>query len=184
MSGIIRGFEGQLVRLVAIDYDRHGDNALRWLSDPDTLATLGIGYWPLTAKMEREYFETATKHGENIPFAIETLDGVHIGMSGVHNISLLHGTATTGSFIGETEYRGKGYGTDAARVRARYCFETINLQMLYSEFLDGNQASARMQEKAGYRIWGTKPRALWKDGKYIDLVQTCLDRETWLSISR
>lgn len=165
------GWEGELVRLVPLDETKHFDNCVRWVNDTDLTRTLGIGDLPMTREGQREWWNrTAPGSDTNIMFAIETLDGIHIGQSGIHQISHFHKNAITGSFIGEAEYRGKGYGTDAARVRARYCFEVLGLQTIYSGFLEGNDASRRMSEKIGAKVWGVKPKAVWKRGRYVDEV--------------
>jgi RimJ/RimL family protein N-acetyltransferase len=165
------GWEGELVRLVPFDEAKHFENCVRWANDTDLTRTLGFGDYPMSREAQREWWDRTVKATDtNIVFAIETLDGVHIGTSGIHQISQFHKTAMTGSYIALEEYRGKGYGTDAARVRTRYCFEVLGLRQIYSGYLEGNDASRRMSEKIGAKVWGVKPKALWKRGRYVDEV--------------
>lgn len=174
------GWEGDLVRLVPLDDQKHFENYIMWLNDAEITDGLLIGDYPLTRLAENEILERLSKvNTEDIIFAIETLDGVHLGSSGIHRIDYRSGTCTTGSFIGDKSYWGKGYGTDAARVRAKYCFEVLNLRMLYTAYLDGNEASRKMSEKVGYRECGRYPEKFWKRGRYRDEVIMYLDRETW-----
>jgi len=174
------GYEGKLVRLVASCKERHLENALRWINDPEITETLLIGDFPISRSSEEKWFDSVNTGQSDVHFAIETLDGTHIGFSGIHGIDFRNGTATTGSFIGEKQWWGRGFGTDAANVRSRYCFHVLGLRILYSAYIAGNVASARMQQKAGYREYGIKPRASWKRGEFRDEVLTYLDRETWL----
>ena len=171
------GYEGEKVRLVPLDFDRHFANLVRWINDPVVTEWLLVGDYPITAPSEKEWFDEAsrTKPGE-VHFAIETLDGLHLGTSGLVNVDYRQGTATSGSFIGSPDEWGKGYGTDAAKVRAYYAFEVMGLRMLYSGYLEGNVKSARMQEKAGYQIWGVQPKSHWKRGAFRDHVHTYLER--------
>ncbi|MBS1723608.1 MAG: GNAT family N-acetyltransferase [Armatimonadetes bacterium] len=179
------GWEGELVRLVPLDYDRHFENVVRWVNDPEVTQWVIVGDFPLTKFAEQEWFERAAKASETeIVFAIETLGGKHIGSSGVHHVSFRHSNCTTGSLIGEKDEWGKGYGTDAARVRARYCFEVLGLQTLYTAFLDGNDRSRRMSEKNGYRECGRFPKRYWKRGAFRDEISMVLERETWLGLQR
>ncbi|MBS1718152.1 MAG: GNAT family N-acetyltransferase [Armatimonadetes bacterium] len=179
------GWEGEKVRLVPLDIEKHLANAVAWVNDPDITANLLIGDMPITELAEREYFEHASKETKtDIMFAIETLDGTHLGFSGLHRIDWRNGFATTGTFIGAKDLWGKGYGTDAAKTRARYAFEVLGLRMLYSEYLEGNERSRRMQLAAGYKECGRLPKKYWKRGQYRDLIQTYLDRETWEAQSR
>jgi RimJ/RimL family protein N-acetyltransferase len=177
------GWEGDLVRLAPLDLELHFENALRWMNDPDVTGTLLVGDRPITRDMEKGWFERQMAGPENeIAFAIETLDGQHIGFSGLHDIKRAHGTAICGSLIGDRPNRGKGYGTDAARVRSRYAFEELGLRILLSEHFEGNEASAAMLKKAGFVEWGTLPKGIWKRGRYVDEVKVCLTRERWLEL--
>lgn len=177
------GWEGRLVRLVPLDMDKHFDNYVKWLNDPDITEGLLVGDLPLSRLAEREILEKMARGRENeIVFAIETLEGVHLGSSGIHHIDHQSGTCTTGSFIGDKAQWGKGYGTDAAAVRAHYCFNVLNLRMLYTAYLDGNDKSRRMSEKIGYRECGRFPEKYWKRGRYRDEVIMALDRATWESM--
>lgn len=176
------GWEGELVRLVPLDEERHFDNVVRWINDPEVTEWLLVGDFPLTRLAEKDWFERASKATESeIVFAIETLAGQHLGTSGIHAVNFRHGTCTTGSLIGERGHWGKGYGTDAARVRARYCFEVLGLRTLFTGFLDGNDRSKRMSEKNGYRECGRFPKKYWKRGAYRDEVVMVLERESWLA---
>ena len=174
------GWEGEKVRLVPLDFDRHFENCYRWINDPEVNEWLAIGDFPMSRLAEKEWFEERQKSTcPELAMAIETLDGVHIGNTGVHRIDFRNGTAITGSLIGDPAERGKGYGTDAAKVRAWYCFHVLGLRMLYSEYLAGNDLSKRMQEKSGYKQYGVRPQAIWKRGEHRDMVLTYLSREDW-----
>src|SRR5688572_14067592 len=115
------GWEGELVRLVPLDKEKHLENALKWINDPEVTEWLLIGDYPMGRLAEEAYFDMISKGGDSdIGWAIETLDGEHIGFSGLHQINHFHKVAMSGTFLGNKEFWGKGYGTDAARVRARY----------------------------------------------------------------
>ncbi|MBI1757510.1 MAG: GNAT family N-acetyltransferase [Fimbriimonas ginsengisoli] len=181
---MVRGWEGEKVRLVPIDMDRHLDNAVTWMNDPNTSAHLLMGDFPITRLAEREYFEAHSKGSkEDVMFAMETLDGRHIGFCGIHRIDFRHGTAITGQVIGDPNEWGKGYGSDAAKVRARYAFEVLNLRLLLSEVFEDNERSLRTLEKVGYVEYGRCPKKYWVRGRYVDSILVALDRDRWLSLN-
>lgn len=174
------GYEGNLVRLAPLDEDKHFENALRWINDPEVTQHLLVGHFPMSRLAEKDWFESRCRAKDDLLFAIETLDGEHhIGFSGVHQIDFRHGTSVTGTIIGAKEMWGKGYGSDAAKVRAYYAFEILGLRLLLSAYFDGNERSRRMQEATGYRECGRIPARFWKNGAYRDEILTYLDRETW-----
>ena len=177
------GWQSDRVRLVPLDYERHFENCYRWINDPEVSEWLAVGDLPIAKLAEKEWFESAQRGSTTeVTFAIETLEGRHIGQSGIHRIAYQHGTALTGSFIGESADRGKGFGTEAAVLRAWYCFQVLGLRVLFSEYFSGNALSARMQEKVGYIECGRKPASFWKRGEYRDRVETMLTRERFFEL--
>lgn len=175
------GWEGEKVRLVPLDKEKHFENSLRWMNDPLATEWTLIGDSPLSRLAEEDFFEKMLrqdlKHPTDIVFAIETLEGEHIGISGVHQINWRDRVATTGTLIGADERRGRGYGSDAARVRLRYVFDVLGLRMLLSEVMADNTKSLKMLQKAGYKEVGRIPRRHWKRGAYRDSVILMIERE-------
>ena len=175
------GWEGERVRLVPLDKARHMENALAWINDPDLTETLLSGDVPTTRMAQEAFFERMCAepgtHPSDILFAVETLAGEHVGSAGLHRIDWRHGTALTGTIIGPHEARGKGYGTDAARVRTRYAFEVLGLRLLLSEVFAENAASLRMLERVGYREVGRIPRRYWRRGAYREAVLLVAERQ-------
>ncbi|MES1227571.1 MAG: GNAT family protein [Armatimonadota bacterium] len=176
------GWQGKLVRLVPLDPDRHLETAVQWFNDPRMTNTLGMASFPMSKLEERKFFEHAClKHEHEVRFAIETLEGRHIGFSGIHQIDWINRSALTGSLIGNPDDWGKGYGSDAAAIRAWYCFEVLNLRLLKSGCLNGNVASRKMSEKLGFKEYGRLPEAVYRNGEYRDEVFLYLTREMWLT---
>lgn len=61
-------------------------------------------------------------------FAIVLLEGDRlIGHISLHDVDHLYRNAFLGIFIGEEEYRNKGYGAEATRLILEYGFKTLNL---------------------------------------------------------
>lgn len=177
------GWHGDRIRLVPLDEKKHLQNCYDWINDPQVTQFLLAGDIPMTMLAERDWFEKVSKsEGTEIGFAIETLDGVHIGNSGIHMINHRHGFGTSGSLIGRVDLWGQGLGTEAAIVRARYAFEVLGLRMLYSSSLEGNVRSARMQAKVGYEVYGTAPKKWWKRGCFRDETLTVLTRDRFLEL--
>jgi RimJ/RimL family protein N-acetyltransferase len=177
------GWQGEKVRLVPLDKSRHLDNAVAWLNDPEVTAWTLVGDWPLTRVAEEEHLDRMSRQAgpgqeTDLLLAIETLDdGEHIGLSGLHRIDWRNGVAVTGTLLGRRDLWGRGYGTDAARVRTRFAFEVLGLRMLLSEVMAGNEGSLRMLRHAGYREVGRIPRRHWKRGAYRDTVLLVLERD-------
>ena len=177
------GWEGEKVRLVPLDAGRHLANAVAWLNDPEVTEWTLIGDFPIGRLAETDFFqrvERAEPSGGSaeLMLAIETLDGEHVGFTGLHRIDWRHGCAVTGLLIGRKEKWRQGLATDAVRVRTRYAFDVVGLRLLLSETLEGNVASVRMLERAGYRQVGRIPRRYFKRGVYRDALLFALERDS------
>ena len=180
MPSMAHGWEGEKVRLVPLDKEKHLQNALAWLNDPEVTRWLLMGDFPLAQLEEEQFFEKMTgKNREHAMFAIETLNAEHIGFTGIHAIDWRQGIAGTGTVIGRKDLWGKGYGTDAARIRTRYAFDVLGLRLLRSEAFAENDVSISMLKKAGYVEAGRIPKLYWKRGEYRDILVFYCDRESW-----
>lgn len=151
----------------------------RWINDPEVREFI-VGIYPQTEKQETEWlFNHSDK---NIVLGIETKEGTYVGNMGIHDIDWINRTATTGAMIGEKEYWGKGYGTDAKMLLLDYAFNTLNLRKICSRVVSYNQRSLQYSLHCGYQIEGTLRKHVFKKGKYWDMIELGLFREEWLPI--
>jgi len=174
------GWQGETTRLVPLDRGRHLVNAITWLNDPEVTRWTETGDLPITRLAEEEYFRKAEEGQDTaVAFAVETLDGDHVGFSGLQRIDHRPGTAYSGSLIGRRDLWGRGLGTDAARVRSQFAFDVLNLRLVLSEVMADNTASLVMLGRAGYDEMGRIPGRYWKRGAFRDQVILGLRRERW-----
>ncbi len=66
------------------------------------------------------------------------------------------------------EARGKGHGTQAQRLLARYLFAHTTVQRIEAATEVGNVAEQRVLEKAGFTREGVMRGVFWRDGAYRD----------------
>ncbi len=83
--------------------------------------------------------------------AIDTLDGRHIGNFMYYDLDLRRGEAELGIMIGDRDYWGKGYGSDALRAVQDYIFTQTTLTRVYLHTLEWNERARRSFTKAGMR---------------------------------
>jgi len=94
------------------------------------------------------------------------INGKAIGEIGLHDIIYGH-KATSNSWIAKP-FRGKNIATEARRLLVKYAFKTYNLKRLEANVRTFNKASARVLEKAGYKLEGILRKNKYKNGKYLD----------------
>ncbi len=81
--------------------------------------------------------------------------------------------------IGERDYWGRGYGTDAMQVLLRYAFDELNLHRVSLGVFEYNTRAIRAYEKAGFVVEGRGPQELHRDGRRWDMIFMGILREEW-----
>jgi len=141
----------------------------RWVNDPEVREFVSATL-PQTEKQEEDWFNKLGSDEKNIVLGIETKEGILIGSMGIHRIEWRDRVCTTGALIGEKEYWGKGYGTDAKMILLDYIFNTLNLRRVCSAVIAYNKRSLHYSLHCGYKIEGRKREHIFKRGKYWTLI--------------
>ena len=104
-----------------------------------------------------------------------------IGGTGISAINRQHGTARGGIWL-NSNYHGQGYGSEAFSKRIEFAFNELGLRRLENGYLEGNQASFKMQEKFGYVLEGKRRKGFLcrADGQLKDEYITGLLIYEWL----
>ena len=84
-------------------------------------------------------------------FAIETLEGRHIGNCMFYDIDTRRGEAELGIVVGDKDYHGKGFGTDAVDSLLDFIFTTTTISKVYLHTLDWNKRARKSFAKSGFR---------------------------------
>lgn len=160
------GLKGEKVRLVPSEPSLHIDNAIRWMNDPEVTSRLEhiIG---VTRRAEEAFFEQiTTKREDGLHWAIVTEDLGHIGFIALQQINWRLRSAQGGIVIGDRRAWGRGFATDAVRVRTRFVFEQLGLHRIEGHTI--HPAMRKVYEKAGYQHEGIARQKIWRDGRWHD----------------
>ena len=87
-------------------------------------------------------------------FAIETLDGKHIGNCVYYDVNETKGKAELGIMIGDRDCWDKGYGADAVTTLASHIFRQTKLKRIYLKTLDSNPRAQKCFRKCGFTPYG------------------------------
>jgi RimJ/RimL family protein N-acetyltransferase len=94
----------------------------------------------------------------NHRFAIENMEGKYIGNCGYYNVDLIRKEAEIGIMIGDREYWGRGYGSDAIATLVKYVFQNVGLGKIRLLTLNSNIRAQRCFEKCGFASCGRLAR--------------------------
>jgi RimJ/RimL family protein N-acetyltransferase len=176
-------FTGKLVCLRAPEPQIVAETFNRWQRDSEYWRLLANdAAYPYSVKAIKEHFEKALlkEPPEFYMFLIYTLEeGRLIGEVGLDAPQWEHGDAFIGIGLGERDYWGKGYGSEAMRLIVRFAFNELNLERVSLSVFDYNPRAIRSYEKVGFKEEGRERGFLYRDGGRADLIFMGILRDEW-----
>jgi len=156
---------------------------VKTMNDPEVAKFLAHRK-PCTRGDEEKWFDNLSNRKDDIILAIEDIEkpGIIIGDMGIHQIDWMSRIATTGAVIGDKNYWGKGYGSDAKMVFLDYAFNELNLRKICSRVIGFNGRSVAYSKKCGYHEEGRLKEHHFRSGQYWDEILLSVFCEDWLPI--
>ena len=140
-----------------------------WMNDFQVTDYTGRSGQITTLIGEKEYLENSAKSTENRNFnIIELSENKIIGTLGLEHINWIERSAVLGIFIGDTDFRSNGYGTEAIRLLLEYGFKYLNLHSIRLDLLAINERAHKCYLKCGFKDAGRSREEIFLNGKYYD----------------
>ncbi len=141
-----------------------------WLNDFETTDYIGKSDSVMTVDEERKFLERELNPNARC-FVIVTLENDEaIGTVSLEKISGIHRTAALGIFIGNKDYRDKGYGTEAIKLVLDYGFNYLNLNSIRLDLMEFNERALKCYQKCGFKEYGRQRKCRFVNGKYYDII--------------
>jgi len=176
---------GKLVHLTVENPETVVEHFSKWNRDTEYWRLLAAEpAMPYTKKQVKEFVEKELlgDHPDLFFFMIRSLqDDRILGETGLDGVEWNHGESFVGISIGEREFWGTGYGTDAMQVLLRYAFCELNLHRVSLTVFEYNPRAIRSYEKAGFKIEGQERKFLERGGKRWDMLYMGILRQEWLA---
>ena len=131
--------------------DADTDNIVRWRNTPSVRDNF-IFRQTFTPEMHRNWLKTKVATGEVVQYII------------------VDKAAEYGIFVGEESARGKGFGTETARLFTDFGFTALHLHRISLRVLAENTPARRSYAAAGFVEEGTFRDMVRLDGVYRDVV--------------
>jgi RimJ/RimL family protein N-acetyltransferase len=175
--------QGELVRLVAANSEADAELFARWSRDSEYMRLQDSeAAQLLSVKKAKEAIQRwmENEQPDQYVFMIRTLaEDLPIGTVGLDGIRWSNGDTFVGIAVGEREYWGKGYGTDAMRVILRFAFAELNLHRVSLNVFEYNPRAVRSYEKVGFVVEGRQRQVLNREGRRWDVLYMGILREEW-----
>jgi RimJ/RimL family protein N-acetyltransferase len=163
---------GQSVVLTELD-PNHADVVRGWLNDPEIRRWMISGHIPITHAAELAWYEQAEAEsaaGTGYNFEIHAADDMRLlGICGLMDVARFDRHGEVGIFIGDSVEHGKGFGRDALLALVRFGFETLGLNTLRLNAIDGNDRAIGLYKAVGFKPVGTHRESRYIRGRFHDV---------------
>ena len=139
----------------------------KWLNDANITKYLSTHNHMVSLLGEKEYLEKMSR--EDVHFSIIKKDNDELmGSIAFDVVDYKNGNASLGIFIGNEDNLSKGYGSEAIKLLIEYGFKELRLHNIMLTVLSNNPRAIKCYEKCGFKEFGRRHEALYRNGEYID----------------
>ena len=170
-AGIHTFIETERLHLRPLVEDDVDGPYLEWFNDPEVCRYNGHYVYPYTRDLALRYVRGVAQSLDLILAMTLKADGRHIGNIALQEVSPVHRSAEFAIVLGDKEYWGKGLAFEAASALVRHGFEAMNLNRIGAGTTESNAPMRKLAERLGMRLEGTRRQALFKEGRYQDVVE-------------
>jgi len=151
--------------------DEHIDAIVRWDNDYSTFRFFAAPGPQRPEVVRKSLTEGMFASPETVLFVIyEVATWRLIGTAGLINLEHINRTAELFIMLGESDARGKGYGTEATRLVLDHAFVSLGLNSVRLGVFSYNPGAVRAYEKVGFKHAGVLRRNKMMGGQLWDTI--------------
>lgn len=121
--------------------------------------------FPYTKKDAKEWLRSACNQSREMNFAIARQEELIGGIGLMTQPDVYRYSAEIGYWLAEP-FWGNGITTLAVKEMTKFAFDNFYFNRLFAAVFQGNIASARVLEKAGYKFEGEMRHSVFKEGLF------------------
>lgn len=155
-----------------------------WRSEKELIDNLGAPFRYISEDVDYKWYDNyLMNRDQNIRCSIINDFNQIIGLVSLTNINRIHQTATFHIMIGDPSNRDKGVGYYATREILKHAFFDMNLNRVELTVLESNQRALSLYERVGFKKEGIKRKAIYKNGKFIDMITMAILKEEFMEVN-
>lgn len=144
----------------------------KWRNDQEVMHSTNPSLDVYPMETTKEFVEQVIlgSHSAKSYIIVEIENERSIGVVSLTNIDYKNRNAECIIDIGEKDYWGKGYGSEALKLLLDYAFYEMNLHRVSLRVFSFNDRAIRMYTKLGFCQEGNSRQSLFRDGKWHDII--------------
>jgi RimJ/RimL family protein N-acetyltransferase len=160
-------------------------NYIQWLNDEDVCKYNSHHVFPYQRENAVSYIKGVVNSQTALVLAIILQKGdTHIGNVALQDINYISRSAEFTIILGEKKYWGKGYAKESSLLITRHGFLALNLHRIYCGTSSENKGMQRLAACLGMSEEGRRRDALYKDGRYVDIIEYGVLRDEFFRKNR
>ncbi len=139
------------------------------IENDETIWEISNTITPYSRFLIKQYLEQAHKdiyEVKQLRLVICTNEDLSIGMIDLFDFDVKNKRAGIGILIKANKDREQGYGKEALKLLANYCFNHLDLHQLYCNISEDNEASLKLFSNQGFQKIGLKADWNLVNGNY------------------
>ncbi len=143
-----------------------------WFSQEEVNQHNSHWHRPSSFGLVSQFVDSLKDDKSKLVFAVYAMkECVHIGNVSLQSIDYFNQCAEVAFLFGDTQYWGKGYATQSAKLTIHHAFQHMNMNRLYLGCLKKNSAMNKLAIKLGFTQEGLRRQALFNSGTFQDVVE-------------
>lgn len=145
------------------------DDYFSWINNK-ALVLKNADYKPVLKEEHDQWFNAIGLNPSIVLFSIvENHQHQLIGSCSLRNINLHHQNAELQIRIGNLNYHGRGFGSEATQLLVNYGFTQLHLKRIYLHVFCTNKRAIRAYEKCRFKTEGLLQKAAFINGEFVDV---------------
>lgn len=159
-------------------------DAYQTMINDETISQKVVGWsFPVSKEEQLSWYHKVIGDSKNKRFSVVLKQNDEVvGMVTLSSIDWHNRSATHGIKLLPSCPKGEGIGTDAVITLMKYAFEEVNLNRLDGSWIEYNIPSMKLYKKCGWSEEGIKKEAIYRNGKYHNLVIAGITKSEYLNI--
>lgn len=161
--------EGENIYLRALCLDDATQEYTDWFNDATICQYNSHHRFPNTIEKTKSYINASAE--SSLVLAIcDKKSNKHLGNISLQNLNFIDSQAEFAILVGEGNQHAKGVGTEAGKLIVEHGFNALGLHRIYCGTSMENIPMQKLAVKLGFNQEGVSKDALFKNGRYVDIV--------------
>lgn len=175
-------YQTERIGVRGLSRDELQGNYPKWFNDMEVCKHNSHGVFPKSMAELAGFIDSLGSDKSKIVWAVFELEGgQHVGNVSLQAMNLINRNAEFAVLMGDRNYWGKGYASEAAELLLLHGFQKLNLHRVYCGTAATNIGMQHLAERMRMVREGVRRQALFLNGEYTDIWEYGVLRDEFLA---